>query len=153
VVNQINFDFDFKDEEQKELMNKFLKIVLICVFIVLAFCFNSSIFIALPVLERETNLKYALTVMGCRIVPYWTGTFAFDYILFSILVLIFITLSYAIRLDFVTENILKIAFLFAVFGLAFISFSYLCALLLYKKTSSAMKTFPFFNFFIMYCLL
>jgi len=37
-------------------------------FLVLAYCFNSSIFISLPVLERETHLKYALNVMGCRVI-------------------------------------------------------------------------------------
>jgi len=64
--------------------------------VIIAFCFNSSIFITLPVLEREYNLKYALNVMGCRELPYWIGTFAFDYSLYSIFVIIFVIFSYAL---------------------------------------------------------
>jgi hypothetical protein len=124
---------------------------MICLFIILAFCFNSSVFIMLPVLEREHHLKYALTVMGCRVLPYWIGTFAFDYLLFSTFVIIFIVLSYSFSLTFLTDYMGPIVFLFIVFGLAYITFSYLCGLILYNRTTSAMKTFPLFNFFIMFC--
>ncbi len=132
-------------------IKNWLKLILICLFIILAFCFNSSVFIMLPVLEREHHLKYALTVMGCRVLPYWVGTFVFDYLLFSIFIVIFIILSYSLELNFVTDYMFEIVLLFIVFGLAYISFSYLCGILLYSRTSSAMKTFPLFNFFVMFC--
>jgi len=43
----------------------------------------------LTVLERELKLKYALNVMGCRVVPYWLGTFLFDYLMFCFTIIVF----------------------------------------------------------------
>jgi hypothetical protein len=148
IINRINFD-DL--EKVPEEFKTWIKLMLVCFFIILAFCFNSSVYIMLPVLEREFHLKYALTVMGCRVVPYWVGTFVFDYLLFSLFVIVFIILSYALSLTFVTAYMWPIVCLFAVFGLAYISFSYLCGLLLYTRSTSAMKTFPLFNFFVVFC--
>jgi hypothetical protein len=125
---------------------------MVCVFVILAFSFNSSMFISLPVLERETNLKYALNVMGCRVLPYWIGTFVFDYLLFYVFVLIFIMFSYIMKLDFLTEYMGVIVLIFSAFGLSYVSFSYLCGVAIYEKTSSAMKTFPLLNFFIIYSM-
>jgi hypothetical protein len=125
---------------------------MVCVFVILAFSFNSSMFISLPVLERETNLKYALNVMGCRVLPYWIGTFVFDYLLFYVFVLIFIMFSYIMKLDFLTEYMGLIVLIFSAFGLSYVSFSYLCGVAIYEKTSSAMKTFPLLNFFIIYSM-
>jgi len=50
----------------------------------MAYLYNSAIYIGTPVFERETNLRYALNVMGCRALPYWLGTLAFDFIMFYI---------------------------------------------------------------------
>lgn len=119
---------------------------------ILAFCFNSSLFITLPVLEREFNLKYALTVMGCKMMPYWLGTYAFDYILYSMFVILFVVFSYIMQLDFITDHMLLVVFTFINFGLAYVSFSYFAGILLYQKTSAAMKSFPLLNFFIVYCM-
>ena len=142
----MNFGDDISDEQ-----STFLKLVFISVFIILAFCFNSSVFISLPVLERESNLKYALNVMGCRVLPYWLGTFVFDYILFYLLIILFILFTYAMELNYVTDHMGKVVFSISAFGLSYISFSYLCGVAIYSKTSTAMKTFPLLNFFLIYC--
>lgn len=126
--------------------------MLISLFVILAFCFNSSLFITLPVLEREFNLKYALTVMGCRVLPYWIGTYAFDFLLYSFFVITFVIFSYIMNLAFVTDHMGYVVLSFVTFGFAYISFSYFAGILMYKKTSTAMKTFPFLNFFIVYCM-
>ena len=55
-----------------------IKLNFLSFFIVLSYSFNSSVYISLPVMEREVNLKYALNVMGCKTLPYWAGTFNFD---------------------------------------------------------------------------
>lgn len=119
---------------------------------ILAFCFNSSLFITLPVLEREFNLKYALNVMGCRTMPYWLGTFAYDFILYSFFVITFVIFSYIMSLSFVTQHIGMVVSAFVTFGFAYISFSYFAGIALYTQTSKAMKSFPFVNFFIIYCM-
>ncbi len=70
-------------------------------FLAIGFSFNCGAYVTLPVLEREYNLKYALNVMGCRVMPYWVGTFAFDYLLFVIIQLIFFTFAAFARVGFV----------------------------------------------------
>ena len=90
--------------------------------------------------------------MGCRPLPYWVGTFAFDYILFYAFVIIFIMFSYALGLDFITDYMGTVVFIFTTLGLSIVSFSYMIGLLLFTKTSTAMKTFPIFNFFIVYSM-
>ncbi|CAK55643.1 unnamed protein product (macronuclear) [Paramecium tetraurelia] len=148
IIDEINLDF-LKDDKNLE---QYFKLVLISLFVILAFCFNSSLFITLPVLEREFNLKYALTVMGCRVLPYWIGTYAFDFLLYSFFVITFVIFSYIMQLSFVTDHMGYVVFAFVTFGFAYISFSYFAGILIYKKTSTAMKTFPFLNFFIVYCM-
>jgi len=128
IINQIDFG---QDEDSQ----RFIKLMFISVFVIFAFCFNSSIYIALPVLERETNLKYALNVMGCRVLPYWIGTFVFDYIIFYMFVLLFVAFCYLLNLDFLTIYMGKVVFLFTAFGLSYVTYSYLCGLILYTKSS------------------
>ena len=60
------------------------KIFFVGIFIVQAFCINSSIYINTTVLERETKMKNNLQIMGCHLLPYWLGTFLFDYLTFFV---------------------------------------------------------------------
>ena len=50
-------------------INEGMKIFVLSIFIVQAYCLNTSVFIGTPVQEREFNLRYALRVMGCRSLP------------------------------------------------------------------------------------
>jgi len=63
--------------------------------------------------------------MGCRVVPYWLGTFVFDYIVYTILMSIFIILCYAFQYSFVTNYMGQILTLLMAFGFSYISFSYM----------------------------
>lgn len=67
-----------------------VKMTIVGVFIVQAYCLCSSIYINTPILEKEYNLKYILNVMGCKIFPYWLGTFLFDYLVFFITMVILV---------------------------------------------------------------
>jgi ATP-binding cassette, subfamily A (ABC1), member 3 len=58
-------------------------------FLSVGYSFNCGAYVTLPVLEREYNLKYALNVMGCRVLPYWLATFTFDFLLFAFTIIIF----------------------------------------------------------------
>ena len=88
--------------------------------------------------------------MGCRSLPYWFGTFLFDFtIYFGMMVPIFLlSLSY----EFLSEKIGKLIFIFFSFGISFIMFSFFIGTLLYEKSSKAMKTFPFLNYFVFFAL-
>lgn len=61
---------------------------------------NSSIYINTPVLERELQLKYALNLMGCRPLPYWLGTFAFDFTMYLATFAIFLLSVERLQVDF-----------------------------------------------------
>jgi ATP-binding cassette subfamily A (ABC1) protein 3 len=57
-------------------------------------CISAATVAGLPVQEREEKLKYALNVMGCRIVPYWLATMAFDCMIsFALILLMIIALA------------------------------------------------------------
>lgn len=120
-------------------------------FLVLAYCFNSSIFISLPVLERETHLKYALNVMGCRVTPYWLGTFAFDYLIFLITIGIFEVFCIIRDLNYVIDMFWQVFFILMSFGAAYITSSYFWGFF-FKKASAALKFFPLMNFLLIYSL-
>ena len=57
-------------------------------------------------MEREAKLKYfaffklnlfryALNVMGCKIYPYWIGTFCFDLLIYILIFFVFVFYCYA----------------------------------------------------------
>ncbi|CAD8050071.1 unnamed protein product [Paramecium sonneborni] len=140
-------EMDLGEEDEQ---TKIIRMIFFSLFAIIALCFNSSLFIMQPVLERETNLKYALVAMGCRPFPYWLGTFLFDFTIYfgMIFLIILISLSY----EFLSEKIGKLIFIFFSFGVSFIVFSYFIGTLLYEKASKAMKTFPFLNYFVFFAL-
>jgi ATP-binding cassette subfamily A (ABC1) protein 3 len=59
-------------------------------------CISAASIAGSPVQEREEKLKYALNVMGCRIVPYWLATMAFDCLVSFFQIVIFIILLAAL---------------------------------------------------------
>jgi len=91
VVNTLTLD-DPKnpDEHYPQSAIDGFKLIFLSVFLCMAFIFSSSIFILLPVWEREHNLKYALNVMGCRALPYWFGTLAYDFLVYFFIILLFV---------------------------------------------------------------
>lgn len=89
--------------------------------------------------------------MGARNLAYWAGTFAFDFIAFAVSFQIFILFVYLEGLSFLTNYIFGIFLLMTCFGVALISYSYACGFL-FQKVSSAEKTFPIINFFILWGL-
>jgi ATP-binding cassette, subfamily A (ABC1), member 3 len=61
---------------------------------VIGYSLNSSVYILTPSLEKEHDLRYILRVMGCKSVPYWLGTFSFDFLAFSSTLLVFVISIY-----------------------------------------------------------
>ncbi|EAR92762.2 ABC transporter family protein (macronuclear) [Tetrahymena thermophila SB210] len=120
-------------------------------FMVLAYTFNSAIFIQLPVMEREYHLKYALNVMGCRVLPYWLGTFLFDFAVFFLTIVIFIILCFAQNLTYVTDEFVNIFFILVTFGSTYITSSYFWGFI-FQKSSAALKFYPLMNYFVVFSL-
>jgi len=103
------------------------------------------------VLEKEFHLKYILNVMGCRPLPYWLGTFIFDYIAYLITVIIFYILVIENEVKFLKNYLNTLTLILAVFGADLIVYTYLCGYL-FKKSNSAFKSFPIINFFVSYSI-
>ena len=103
-----------------------------------AYSFNCGAYVTLPVMEREHNLKYALNVMGCRVFPYWCGTFVFDYLMYLMTMVIFFFTMTSTGTQFVIFYIAPIAIIMLTFGFSYICFSYMCGFM-FKKSNSALK--------------
>mmetsp|Transcript_145344 Transcript_145344/g.205741 ORF Transcript_145344/g.205741 Transcript_145344/m.205741 type:complete len:85 (-) Transcript_145344:134-388(-) len=73
----------------------------------LAFGFSTTSYSGNVVYEREKKLKYALNVMGCRVVPYWVGTFMFDYLMYLVVATLFICLGALFGLTVVTACVFE----------------------------------------------
>lgn len=106
-----------------------------------AYCLNTTVFVATNVMERETKLKYALNVMGCKILPYWLSNLLFDYLLYAITILLLILFVQIEQVDIIQNYLGKFTLSMLVFGLNLTSLSYFLGFMFSKK-SSAMKIFP-----------
>ena len=124
-----------------------IKIFFVSIFIVQAFCLNSSIYVNTPVLEREFELKYTMDVTGMRQLPYWLGTFLFDFSGYLLIVLFFYFVVVLEDITFMRAHIHKLVPILALFGADLILYAYLCGFL-YEKSNSAFKSFPILNFFV-----
>ena len=114
-----------------------------------AYANNSSIYIGIPVKEREDKLKYALNVMGCKILPYWLGTFLFDFSVYFLSVIVFFIMLYCWNITYLIIHIQKILLIMVTFGFALINLAYVCGFM-FDKSNSAYKYFPVMNVFILY---
>ncbi|KAL4460035.1 hypothetical protein ABPG74_003561 [Tetrahymena malaccensis] len=142
------------DKELKNSMNSEIfpiKMYFLQIFIVQAYSMNSSIYINTPVLEREFQLKYALNVMGCRPLPYWLGTLVYDYLVYLLTFLIFHYSVHTIKVEFITPYLTQIFYIMSWFGLALITFCYVCGFL-FKNSNQAFKSFPIITFFVSYSI-
>lgn len=80
---------------------------------------------AAPVIDNETKLRYALTVMGCRNSTYWFGAFVFDVIVMSAMLGIFRLILPVMDLPGLEDNIGDISVIILISIFCFIGFSYL----------------------------
>lgn len=76
--------------------------------------------------------------MGCRSLAYWSATFAFDLLVFSATLIVFVVVVSIGYVDFITECLGKIVATLFAFAISYIPFSYMCGFM-YKKANSALK--------------
>ena len=80
---------------------------------------------ASPVIDNETNLRYALTVMGCRNISYWLGAFIFDYMILTFMLGVFIIILPYFDLPGLENNKDEIMHILFISVFAYIGFSYI----------------------------
>ena len=122
-------------------------------FFVWAFIFNTATYCGDLVMEREKKFKYLSHVMGLRKLPYWSANYCFDLLIFTIPLVIFFGLIFAIGKvgKLLTDIIKYLAPLLVLFSFSFIGYSYLFSFI-FQKSSTAFRLFPFFNMIFFFVL-
>lgn len=118
---------------------------------ILAQCLSASNFCGTIVLEREKNLKYALNVMGCRILPYWLGSFLFDFVIFFLQFLAFMVTCVMFNFSCVTHQFGEISLVFIPFGVTFIGCNYLFSHM-FDKSATAYKWIIWINYLVLFVI-
>jgi ATP-binding cassette subfamily A (ABC1) protein 3 len=113
----------------------------------LSYSFSLSTYCGSIVLEREKKLKYALNVMGCRKVPYWLGTFAFDYIVFFVVSLYFILFSVIFDISIFKGHYGELVALLIVMGFSLLAWCYVLSFM-FSQAASAYRYLIWINYFI-----
>lgn len=68
-------------------------------FISTGYSLNTATYCAFPVFEREDKVRYVMNTMGLRVIPYWVGTFLFDFLVAMIINLIAFVSYILVRLE------------------------------------------------------
>ena len=89
--------------------------------------------------------------MGCRLMPYWLGTFLFDLIIYFSLVSLFMGLSAALGLDIVFDFFWEGLASVVCFGPTYILHAYVMGFV-FKKLESALKMYAIYSFFVGFCM-
>lgn len=115
----------------------------------MSYSFSLSTYCGNVVYEREKKLKYALNVMGCRKLPYWLGTFAFDYTIFVFVSACFMAFYFAFGIQAVIPISTLgywIGFLLTM-GFSLLQWSYIWSFI-FSTSASAYKYMIWINYFI-----
>ena len=89
---------------------------ILALLLVEAYSFSASIFIFMPVMENELNIKSLLVASKVQWPVYWLGTFLFDYIAFCIPFSLFIIFGIIFEVGSLTSNIYMIIIILLNFG-------------------------------------
>ncbi|EAR96798.2 transporter family ABC domain protein (macronuclear) [Tetrahymena thermophila SB210] len=135
----------------QQISVQFLQIIIFGIFGMIAYNFVTTSFCGVPVMERELKLRYSLNVMGCRSLPYWLGTFIFDFIFISINLYIFFIICFIIGFNAVTDHFGEFFGLTQLFIFAIICQSYFLSFF-FEKSQTAYKLVFFVNYFLFYTI-
>ncbi|CAK76708.1 unnamed protein product (macronuclear) [Paramecium tetraurelia] len=106
-------------------------------YIILGIAIASSQVGSQPVEEREKKQKYALNVMGCRILPFWLGYYIYDLLISIILLVIFIITVVACGYTELNNGVFYTLVFFNFF--AYLPFSYMLSWM-FNSFNSAVKS-------------
>lgn len=81
------------DLKEQEYLKAFISSMICFIELSMGLSIATSSIAAQPVQERQLKQKYSMNVMGCRILPYWLGNYAFDLILYFYLWLAYLITS------------------------------------------------------------
>lgn len=87
--------------------------------------------------------------MGCRILPYWLGTFLFDYIVFFLQYIVFLLICLCFNFTCIVDELGNLSLVFIPFGIAFIGANYLFSHM-FEKSATAYKWIIWINYFLLF---
>ena len=88
---------------------------------------TSSVYLLMPIEERQRKMRHILSMTGMRTVPYWLGLFIADYILFLMPTALFTLFVLAIQLNGFQQKLAEFISIMLGFGFGIISLTYLIA--------------------------
>lgn len=109
--------------------------------IIVGFTLNSSLFIGLPVREKEKGIKSILRSIGSKPIAYWLGTWIFDVMVFMILECVFVILLYVTSTPIISQKLLLVFIYITLFGGSLASYSYFWSIF-FKVEKTAYKVYP-----------
>lgn len=83
--------------------------------------------------------------------PYWLGTFLFDFALYLLTFLFFLLIVFVQKVSYLVNNIFEISMVMLFFGPSLILYSYIFGFF-YTKSNNAFKNFPLVNFFVSFSI-
>lgn len=88
---------------------------------------------------------------GCRIIGYWLGTFLFDILVYSIIIIFFFSIGAILGLEAITDFWWQTVLIYISFGLSYLTCIYACSFL-FNNVAKALKLFVMYVFFYGFCL-
>ncbi|KAL4439562.1 hypothetical protein ABPG74_003964 [Tetrahymena malaccensis] len=144
LTKQAFKDFDGSDENRD-----FGQLSLNAAFQLLSYCLTMTGIAASPVIDNESKLRYALTVMGCRNITYWLGAFIFDSLIMLFMFAVFYFMVPFFNIPGVENNLTGISQVIIISIFCFIGFSYLCSFI-YSRSRWVYLTYPWLIFFVFF---
>ncbi|CAD8079917.1 unnamed protein product [Paramecium sonneborni] len=140
ILTQVYYK-SFVEKNAREYENEFYENALAIFdsygYIIFGIAIASSQVGSQPVEEREKKQKYALNVMGCRILPFWLGYYLYDLIICIILLIIFIIAIVACGYTYLNDGVFYTLVFFNFF--AYLPFSYMFSWM-FNSFNSAVKS-------------
>lgn len=103
-----------------------------------AICFLIPVFMHTIVLEKENRVREMMKMMGMKMSTYWMINYLFDYCVYLLVTILFITVEFIIQVRIFTQtNFFVIFFIFFIWGHTQIALSFFLSSFFNKSSLSS----------------
>lgn len=142
---------DASSTNQEDLIIESAIVMLFLFFVNFAYSLNATVYCVFPVYERETHIAYAMRVMGCRDLPYWLGTFLFDFIAVQIVNITLVALVFIFKIRYLEDDAGLLIGALETYSGALVTTSYFWGFV-FKTSNAVLKSYTAFYLFALYTL-
>lgn len=108
------------------------------IFLIIGYLTTISLYLILPVLDKEKKTKYLLNFAGMRVSAYYIGMFLADFIIFSLSNVLLVAFVFVLDLGIFTANAGNLFFILTVLGFPYITLGYLMGFM-FQDTKTAYR--------------